>query len=148
MAQSPRPRARPGARAINTDTTEAPAIPVYITQAEKWVAANKAKNEQASAEKVAATQVNKAMVAADLSTFEFTVGNTIYDATISSDTTDSVSTAKLYAKIAAGEITMAQFVSMVTATQSAVKDLFGTNMLNSVLDTNVKDAALKIKARK
>jgi hypothetical protein len=147
MSVAPAARRRPGARATNV-ATDAPLVPAYENEGRKFVRANLKKNEMASAEKVAKAECNKSMVAANISSFTFMEGNTTYDAVIAAGTEEKVSTEKLYGKVQSGEISLDQFVSMVTATQKAVKDMFGTNMLNSVLDTKPKDAELSIKARK
>lgn len=142
MAVSPRSRRR----ATNVDAT--PTVPEYETQARIFVRANKAKNEQASIEKVAKAETHKSMLAVNLNRFELLEGNKTYDCIIAGGTEDKVSTEKLYALVQDGTITLERFVKCVTATQKAIKDEFGTNTLNAVIVTSPTEVTLSIKERK
>lgn len=142
MALNPAPRRR----AVNTDAT--PLVPVHETHARAFIRANKTKNDAAKIERDEKQECHKAMLAANINSFELVEGNQTYDCIIASATEDKVSIEKLYAMVGAGEITLDQFVKCCSATQKAVKDELGTNVLNSVLVTNTKDADLSIKVRK
>lgn len=144
MAITPAPRAR---RAVNVEAT-APTVPVYETEARRFVRANKAKNKATKEEKEAVTACNRAMAAANVRTFEFEEDGKTYDAVIAAGTSDAINIDRLYKMVTDGKITMPQFLKCCSATQAAVKKELGTNMLNSVIDTKPKAEALTIKPRK
>jgi hypothetical protein len=143
MSVNPPPRQR---RAVNLDAT--PLVPVHETKAREAWRANKAKNASASIEKAATLEAHKAMAAQNIGRFEFVEGNITVEAVIEGGSEDKVDTAKLYALVTSGEITLPQFVSVVTATQGAVKTTLGTNILAKVLTTKAKEATLKIRQKK
>lgn len=141
-ATSPAPRRRA------TNVTATPAVPVYETEARKFVAANATKNEAARLEKTAKLECHKAMLAANVGSFEIEVDGKTYDAVIAGGTTESINVEKLWAKIATKEITVEQFLKCVSASQAAVKKECGTNVMAGVIETAPKEADLSIKVRK
>lgn len=136
----------PRRRATIIDGT--PSEPVYITEARKFIVANKSKNSFAAIEKAAKLECHKAMAAAEVGSFDITVDDVVYEAVIAGGTENSVSVPKLYKMVTDKKITMEQFLKCVGATQGAVKAELGTNALATVLESTPKEADLSIGKKK
>jgi hypothetical protein len=141
-ATNPAPRRRA------TNVQAAPAMPVYEIEARRFARANIQKNAAAKIEKESKLQCHKAMLAAKISTFTFEEGGKTFDAIIEGGQTETINVRKLYAKIAAGEITLDQFLEAVSAPMTSVKRVCGTNVMAGCIDTTPKEADLSIKARR
>lgn len=144
MAVQPRTRTR---RAVNLEAV--PEVPLSETKAREAYTANKQKNHWAGVEKAASLEAHKAFAQEQRSSFEFLDGNqTVVVEMAAQKDANEVSTAKLYALVGAGEITLDQFVSVVGATQGDVKKVLGTNVLAKVLVSEAKQPKFTIRDKK
>jgi hypothetical protein len=117
--------------------------PEMLEMAEAYFRLNAAKNEAAREAERAFKRLNSLMGVAEIERFEFMVGNQLVEAVIEPSTTKDVDVYALRKKVSE-----ADFMDAICATQTAVKDKFGVNILNSVLVEKEKPAALKVRTPK
>jgi hypothetical protein len=146
--------ARPSrARALQIDTpvrtVNAPAsavtnvTPEMVKKAQDILKANETKNDAASVEKKAVTDLNKLMIAGDVKEFAFTVelktGFVKGKAEIAESTGEYIDVALLRTLV-----DDATFMKIVDATKGKTKELAGENIVIKCTRTETKPASLKV----
>lgn len=129
---------RPRVRALDVDAA-APVDEIRLAL-EAYVKANEEKNAATRAEAAAQKALERALSAKGQTTAKEVIGNTQYTVTFLPGTRAVVDVRSLYSKV-----DLDVFLSIVTASQGAVKDAVGSNILASVVKDKDTDASLKIK---
>ena len=128
-------------RAVDLDAT--PLIPAYETALADYVRANAAKNEGARLEAAAKKTLEKAMAEAGISDISKVIDGVTWDAAFVKAEVDEVNVEKL-----AEAVDRATFFKIISATQTAVKEIAGSVILARVVDKVTKPEALKVAKRK
>jgi len=137
---------RPRRRGTNLDST--PNVPAYETHARDFFRANKAKNASAREERTARSECHRAMVAEDMTSFSFEEDGDTIEARIAGGEKTIVNVEQLHGLVLDGTITMSQFLKAVSATQTSVKGVLGSDVLARCSKIETTEAALKIAKKK